>query len=92
VIRVKKEKIMGERSDRERAEKAFRDWRDGTGSITDLLADDLRWTILGRSQVSKTYDSKEEFIGEVLQPFGAARRDEFLEYVRKLRIRDVAID
>ena len=39
-------------SNRERAEKAFRDWHDGTGSITDLLADDLQWTIVGRSQGS----------------------------------------
>ena len=58
-------------SNRERAEKAFRDWHDGTGSITDLLADDLQWTIVGRSRVSKTFKSKEHFIGEVLQPFGA---------------------
>ena len=62
---------MHETSNRERAEKAFRDWQDGTGSITDLLADDLRWTIVGRSQVSKTFDNKEQFIREVLQPFGA---------------------
>ena len=45
-------------SNREKAEKASQDWHDGTGSITsitDLLADNLRWTIVGRSQVSKTY-------------------------------------
>jgi hypothetical protein len=35
-------KDMDERSNREIAEKAFRDWHDGTGSITDLLAEDLR--------------------------------------------------
>ncbi len=61
-------------SNREKAEKAFRDWHDGTGSITsitDLLADGLRWTIVGRSQAAKTYDSKEQFVGEVLRPFGA---------------------
>ena len=68
---------MDERSNRERAEKAFRDWQEGTGYITDLLADDLRWTIVGRSQVSKTFDSKEQFIGEVLQPFGARFSEPF---------------
>jgi hypothetical protein len=62
---------MDQSGNRESAEKAFRDWRDGAGSITDLLADNLRWTIVGRSQVSKTFESKEEFVGEVLQPFGA---------------------
>ena len=68
---------MDERSNRERAEKAFRDWQDGTGYITDLLADDLRWTIVGRSQVSKTFDSKEQFIEEVLAPFGARFSEPF---------------
>ena len=29
---------MDERSNRERAEKAFSDWHEGTGYITDLLA------------------------------------------------------
>ena len=62
---------MVEASNRERTEKAFRDWQEGTGYITDLLADDLRWTIVGRSEVSKTFGSKDEFVGEVLRPFGA---------------------
>jgi ketosteroid isomerase-like protein len=68
---------MDETSNRERTEKAFRDWQDGTGYITALLADDLRWTIVGRSQVSKTFDSKEQFVGEVLQPFGARFSEPF---------------
>ena len=46
---------MSETSNRLRAEKAFRDWQDGTVYITDLLADDLQWTIVGRSEVSKTF-------------------------------------
>jgi ketosteroid isomerase-like protein len=72
-----KETIMDERSNRERTEEAFRDWQDGTGYITDLLADDLRWTIVGRSRVSKTFDSKEQFIDEVLGPFGARFSEPF---------------
>ena len=64
-------------SNREKAEKAFRDWQEGTGSITDLLADGLRWTIVGRSQVSKTFESKEQFVGEVLGPFGARFSEPF---------------
>ena len=83
-----KEKIMDQRSNRERAEKAFRDWQDGTGSITNLLADDVRWTIVGRSQVSKTFDSKEQFIGEVLQPFGAR----FSQPFRPVAVRGVYAD
>ena len=79
---------MDETSNRERTEKAFRDWQDGTGYITDLLADDLRWTIVGRSQVSKTFHSKEQFIGEVLQPFGAR----FSEPFRPVNTRGVYAD
>ena len=78
-------------SNREKAEKAFRDWHDGTGSITsitDLLADNLRWTIVGRSQAAKTYDSKEQFIGEVLQPFGAR----FSRPLRPVAVRGVYAD
>jgi uncharacterized protein len=83
-----KEEIMEETSNRERAEKAFRDWQAGTGYITDLLAEDLRWTIVGRSEVSKTFQSKEEFVGEVLQPFGAR----FSEPFRPVEVRGVYAD
>jgi uncharacterized protein len=85
---TEKEKSMDKRSNRERAEKAFRDWQDGTGYITDLLADDVRWTIVGRTQVSKTFDSKDQFIGEVLQPFGAR----FSEPFRPVAVRGVYAD
>jgi len=79
---------MDETSNRERAQKAFRDWRDGTGSITDLLADDVRWTIVGRSRVSKTFDGKEQFVREMLQPFGAR----FSEPFRPVAVRGVYAD
>jgi len=83
-----KEKIMDERTNRERAEKAFRDWSAGTGYITDLLADDLRWTIVGRSRASKTYEGKEAFVGEVLEPFGAR----FSERFRPVTVRSIYAD
>ena len=79
---------MNQTSNRESAEKAFRDWQDGAGYITDLLADDLQWTIVGRSQVTETYHSKEQFVGEVLQPFGAR----FSEPFRPVTIRGVFAD
>ena len=79
---------MDENSNRQRAEKAFRNWQDGTGYITDLLANDLQWTIVGRSEVSKTFQSKEEFVSEVLQPFGAR----FSEPFRPVTIRGVYAD
>jgi uncharacterized protein len=77
-----------EKSNREIAEGAFREWQDGTGHITDLLAHDLTWTIVGRSRASKTYESKEQFVGEVLAPFGAR----FSEPFRPVAIRGVYAD
>jgi uncharacterized protein len=68
---TRKEGTVDEASDREKTEKAFRNWQEGAGHITDLLADDLRWTIVGRSEVSKTFGSRDECVGEVLRPFGA---------------------
>ena len=41
-VRARKEEVVGEKSNREGAEGAFREWQDGTGYITDLLAEDLR--------------------------------------------------
>ena len=46
---------MNESSNREIAEEAFRDWQQGTAYISVLLADDLRWTIVGRSRASGRY-------------------------------------
>lgn len=79
---------MDERSNRERAEQAFHSWQDGTAPITDLLADDLRWTIVGRSHVSKTFNSKDAFIAEVLRPFGAR----FAQPFRPVALRGVYAD
>src|SRR3712207_2756011 len=50
---------------------AFDRWRDGTGGPFELLADDARWTIAGSSPVSKTYETKEQFMAEVIRPFNA---------------------
>jgi ketosteroid isomerase-like protein len=52
-------------------QRAFDAWAAGTGSPYDLLADDATWTITGNSLASKTYDSREAFIGEVIRPFNA---------------------
>jgi ketosteroid isomerase-like protein len=87
-MRARKEKTVDEKSNRERTEKAFLAWQDGTGYITDLLADELRWTIVGRSRVSRTYEDKEAFVGEVLGPFGAR----FSERFRPVDMRSVYAD
>jgi hypothetical protein len=51
--------------------RAFEAWQAGTAPITDVFADHLTWTIEGRSLASKAYGTKQQFVDEVLAPFGA---------------------
>lgn len=50
---------------------AFEAWRDGRGSPFELLDVAASWTIVGRSDVSKTYLTRESFLREVIDPFNA---------------------
>lgn len=50
---------------------AFDAWRDGDGSVFDLLADDVEWTVAGGSPVSGTYRSKRAFLAEAVAPITA---------------------
>jgi len=52
-------------------QRGFDAWAAGTGSPYDLLADDVKWTITGNSLASRTYGSREAFIGDVIRPFNA---------------------
>ena len=80
--------IVDQEGNRDRTERAFHDWSERTGYITDLLADDLRWTIVGCARVSRTYQSKDEFVGEALAPFGAR----FSEPFRPVKVRGIYED
>jgi len=50
---------------------AFDSWHDGTAPITDVFAPDMVWRIEGHSFASKEYGDTEQFVDEVLAPFGA---------------------
>ena len=69
---------------------AFGAWQAGAGAITSLFASDMQWRIEGRSAVSKEYRSRQQFIDEVLAPFGA--RFAAGERFRPVRIRSVHAD
>jgi uncharacterized protein len=69
---------------------AFDGWRDGTAAITDVFAPDMVWRIEGHSLASKEYRDKQQFIDEVLAPFGA--RFASSEPFRPTRIRSVHAD
>lgn len=47
---------------------AFDNWKQGTGSVFDLLSDDLEWTVAGVSPVSATYRTREVFMKQAVAP------------------------
>jgi len=59
------------RSNRDIVTDAFRSWANGTGYVASIFADGMTWEITGRSAVSKKYANAQQFIAEVLRPFGA---------------------
>ena len=62
---------MSAEANRNAVQAAFDAWQAGTGAITEVFADDLVWRIEGHSLASREYAGKQEFIDEVLAPFGA---------------------
>jgi ketosteroid isomerase-like protein len=75
-----------EARNRSLVETAFKAWRDGTGSPYSLLADDVSWTIVGRSDASKTYANSEAFMSEVIRPFNARMREGLRPTIRSLHV------
>jgi ketosteroid isomerase-like protein len=65
-------------------------WQGGTGYISDVFAPDMVWRIEGHSAASKKYGSKQQFVDEVLTPFGA--RFSISEPFRPVTIRGVWAD
>jgi ketosteroid isomerase-like protein len=49
----------------------FEAWRNGTGSVFDLLTPEASWTVVGNSPVSRTFKSRQEFLDVVIDPFNA---------------------
>ena len=68
----------------------FEAWQRGTRPITDVFAPGMTWKIEGHSAASKQYESKQQFIDEVLAPFGA--RFASGEPFRPNRIRSIHAD
>jgi hypothetical protein len=69
---------------------AFEAWQQGTGVIADVFAPGMVWRIEGHSVASREYGSKQQFIDEVLAPFGARFADG--EPFRPVTIRGVYSD
>ena len=71
-----------EARNKETIQAGFQAWRDGTGRVFDLLAPDATWTIAGSSPVSKTYNSRQEFLDAVIDPFNARLSSRLIPTVR----------
>ena len=54
-----------------KVQKALNAWMEGTGTITDLFSNDIRWTIVGNCLVSGTIDGKHALVDKLLKSFGA---------------------
>ena len=63
---------------------SFERWKNGTGGPFELLAPDAQWTIVGSSPLSKTYQSKQQFLDEVIGPFNARMAKPLLPTIRGL--------
>jgi len=63
---------------------SFEAWASGTGSPYNLLANDATWTIVGKSLASKTYESREAFMSEVIRPFNARMKVGLKPVIRRI--------
>lgn len=81
---------MSADDNRNRIRAAFEAWQAGTAAITEVFADDMVWRIEGHSLASREYAGKQQFIDEVLAPFGErfARGERF----RPVNVRSVLAD
>ena len=77
-------------ANREVVRRAFDRWQRGEGPVTDLFAADMVWRIVGHSVASREYRDRQEFVEEVLAPFGA--RFATAEPFRPTRIRSITAD
>ena len=77
-------KTLEESRNKTTIEESFNAWRDGTGGPFDLLAENATWAIVGGSLVSKTYESREAFMRDVIRPFNARMSAQLRPAVKNL--------
>ena len=61
-------------ANRDSMTETFAAWRDGAEPFPDTWADDMVWRIEGHSVASKEYASKQKYLEEFVEPFGARFR------------------
>ena len=73
-----------EERNRRTVQTAFDNWRRGAGSVFDLQASDVKWTIVGRSVASGTYQNRRDFMDQVTVPFNARLSTALVPTVRAI--------
>ena len=61
---------MAEAENKKSVQDMMAAWARGQGGFLDLLADDVHWTVIGSTAVSRTYTSKQAFIDGAVKPLG----------------------
>jgi ketosteroid isomerase-like protein len=62
---------MGAAENKRAVQDAFAAWSRGDGgAFFKLLADDVRWTVIGSTPVSRTYVSRQAFLEGAVRPLG----------------------
>lgn len=70
---------------------AFDAWAAGTGSVFDLLHEDLVWTVAGNSPVSGTYTSRQDFLERAVAPITARLDTPITPQLRHLVAQDESV-
>jgi uncharacterized protein len=79
---------MGAAENKKLIQDAFSAWSGGDGgAFFNLLADDVTWTVIGSTAVSRTYKSKKEFLDGAARPLG-----EKINGAIQPRLRDILVD
>lgn len=63
---------------------AFDRWAHGTGSVFDLLADDVSWTVTGSSTAAGTYTSRTDFLRDAVRPISLRLSTPIVPTVRSI--------
>jgi ketosteroid isomerase-like protein len=63
---------------------SFERWQNCTGGPFELPASDAEWTIVGSAPLSKTYQSKQEFLDKVIGPSSARMAKPLVPIIRGL--------
>ena len=70
--------------------RSFQEWMEGRGYVSSIFAPQMTWEIVGRSAASANYSGANEFMAEVLEPFG--RRFSAADPFRPVKIRGIYAD